>query len=247
MIKLMLYELILMDAIYQKSPLWLTSQSTKNKIENMLIDINDCYIEKIIDITNLGTPERIIRLQEVLKRRQKSITVVMENIADAHNVSACFRSCDAVGVMEVMLVYHSGQEFPAIHNSTSASARKWVDVRRFDSIVECYAALRSEGKRIYTTHLENDAVSLYEMDLTQPLALVFGNEHTGVSDEAASLADGNFIIPQVGVIRSLNISVACAVSLFEAMRQRHLAGMYEHSELPHTELDVKLGEWLLRK
>lgn len=102
--------------------------------------------------------------------------------------------------------------------------------------------LRGEHKRIFTTQLGKDAASVYDLDLTQNVALVFGNEHSGVSDEAVALADGNFLIPQIGVIQSLNISVACAVSVFEAFRQRQSKDMFSHSELSTAGINAKLKE-----
>lgn len=200
--------------------------------------IDKCY--------NYGTPERVDKLHSVLLKRQKSLTVVMENIHDPHNISACLRSCEAAGILEVCLVYHSGQQFPTFNKTSSASASKWIGSRKFDSIKNCYAALRKEQKRIFTTHLSKNSVPVYDLDLTKNVALVFGNEHNGVSDEAAELADGNFLIPQIGVIQSLNISVACAVSVFEAFRQRMAAGMLEQPELSAGEIEAKLQQWLLK-
>ncbi len=198
------------------------------------------------EIYNFGTKERVEKLKKVLEKRQKSITVVMENISDPHNVSACLRSCDAVGILDVCLVYHSGQEFPKMGEASSASARKWVEQRRFNSIEECYEVLRSENKKIFTTKLDKRSISLYDMDLTQNIALVFGNEHSGVSEKATQLADGNFLIPQIGIIQSLNISVACAVSVYEAFRQRMKANKFESSELSAVELNQMLKNWLLK-
>lgn len=190
------------------------------------------------------TPERQGRIRRTLECRQPDLTVVVENVHDPHNVSAMFRSCDAVGVLEVCLVYHGDQQYPKLGHKSSASARKWIRTRRFDAIDECFAYLRQEGKKIYTTHLSADAASLYSLDLAAPVALVFGNEHAGVSDEALALADGNFLIPQMGMIRSLNISVACAVSLYEAFRQRQAAGKYGESQLNAAELAAVEAEWL---
>ena len=157
------------------------------------------------------TPERAERLKNVLEARQPTLTVVFERVHDAHNVSAVIRSCDAVGILEAHGIYYGRQVFPTLGAKSSASARKWVDVHLHNDVASCFAALRSRGFAIYTTHMSSDAVSLYSLDLTKPIALVFGNEHEGVSEEARSLADGNFLIPQVGMIQSLNISVACAV------------------------------------
>lgn len=189
------------------------------------------------------TLERQQKIRKALAFKQPTLTVVLENICDPHNVSAVLRSCDAVGIVDVCLLYHTGQEFPKMGKKASASALKWIDRRYFRSIEECYEALRSEGRKIYTTHLADDATSLYELDLKQPVALVFGNEHSGVTEEAVQRADGNFIIPQAGMIQSLNISVACAVTLYEAFRQREQAGMYNTPQYTEVELQEKFEEW----
>ena len=195
---------------------------------------------------NFGTEQRVNKIANVLKRRQLDLTVVAENIADPHNLSAMMRSCDAVGIYRVCLVYHSGQPFPILGEASSASARKWVETVKFRSIAECYGYLRKDGFKIFTTHLAKESISLYDLDLTQRVALVFGNEHSGVSQEAVELADGNFIIPQVGMIQSLNISVACAVSVYEAFRQRWIAGKYDICQFENENLMKTLKNWLLR-
>ena len=102
---------------------------------------------------------------------------------------------------------------------------------------------RKKYKKIYTTHLSTDAVDLYDMDLTEDIALIFGNEHSGVSEELIGLADGNFIIPQVGIIKSLNISVACAVTLYEAFRQKTIAGHYLQPQISGIELETLRASW----
>lgn len=192
------------------------------------------------------TPEREHKIKKALACKQPTLTVVLENIHDPHNISAILRSCDAVGVVDICLVYHSRQDFPKMGKKTSAGSLKWVDRRHFSSLEECYEVLRREGRKIYTTHLEEDATSLYDLDLKQPVALVFGNEHDGVSEEAVRLADGNFLIPQAGMIQSLNISVACAVTLYEAFRQRKQAGMYDAPQYTEIELQQKFEEWSAR-
>jgi tRNA (guanosine-2'-O-)-methyltransferase len=192
------------------------------------------------------TPERTEKLLRAIRRKQPTLTIVLENVHDPHNISAVLRSCDAVGVVEAQLIYHSGQEFPRLGEKSSASARKWIDCVSYHSVEECFQALRAKGYGIYTTQMSSSAVSLYELDLTQPVALVFGNEHLGVSDEAARLADRNFLIPQMGMIQSLNISVACAVSLFEALRQRKVKGMYDAPQLDVEQFSTMLADWQIR-
>lgn len=188
---------------------------------------------------------RTEKVRTVLSNRQPDLTVVMENIHDPHNVSAVLRSCDAVGVMQVELLYNL-ERFPRIGKKSSSSASKWLNVRKHKTADDCYATLRSEGFKIYATHLGGSAVSLYDVDLTAKVALVFGNEHRGVSEEASSKADGNIVIPMVGMIQSLNISVACAVSLYEAMRQRTVSGHYGSPKLSEDELKQLFADWIER-
>jgi tRNA (guanosine-2'-O-)-methyltransferase len=186
---------------------------------------------------------RIEKTKRVLAARQPDLTVVMENIHDPHNVSAVLRSCDAVGIMQVQLLYNV-EKFPRIGKKSSSSANKWLTWNKYTTVDECYAALRAEGFRIYATHLGTRAVSLYDVDLAEKVALVFGNEHRGVSEEAATKADCNIVIPMVGMIQSLNISVACAVSLYEALRQRLARGHYNSPKLSAQQLDELFAEWI---
>jgi tRNA (guanosine-2'-O-)-methyltransferase len=155
------------------------------------------------------------------------------------------RSCDAVGIQEIYVLNTKIPRHKKWGARSSSSAAKWLTVHQFENIEECFAALRKKYSTILTTHLSTDAVSLYQLDLTRPVALVFGNEHSGVSDEIIQMADGNFIIPQVGMIRSLNISVACAVSLYEAFRQKQAAGHYEQQKLGAEEYSTLFNRWEL--
>ena len=189
------------------------------------------------------TPERSEKLLKVLSRRQTDITVVMENVQDPHNISAVMRTCDAVGIQDIYILNTKIPRHQKFGAKSSSSAAKWISVHQFDNVDACFEALRKNYKTILTTHLSTDAVSLYEIDFTQSVALVFGNEHAGVSDEVRALADGNFIIPQMGIIQSLNISVACAVSIYEAYRQKNIAGHYNSIALPENRLNTLMQEW----
>ena len=177
------------------------------------------------------TPERLARLTTVLDKRQDDITVVLENVFDPHNISAVMRSCDAVGIQEIYILNTRIGPHKKWGKKSSSSAALWLTVHQFDDADACFGALRKRYDRILSTHLGEGSSSLYELDLTQRVALVFGNEHSGVSDEVLHHCDANFLIPQVGMIRSLNISVACAVSIFEAFRQRQAAGHYDQPKL----------------
>jgi tRNA (guanosine-2'-O-)-methyltransferase len=194
----------------------------------------------------MRTERRLHRLEHVLRHRQPDMTVVMENIHDPHNVSAVLRSCDAAGVMEVQLIY-TDTDFPGIGKKSSASAKKWVELRRFKNVKECYKKLHEEGFTIYATHLEEKAKSLFELNMTQKVAIVVGNEHQGVSSEAAQLADGIILIPMFGMIQSLNVSVATAVILFEIVRQRIASGQYDESKYSAAELTKLLKVWAMKQ
>lgn len=183
------------------------------------------------------------KIIKVLSQRQPDLTLVMENIHDPHNVSAMLRSADAVGIHQVNLVYTT-QKFPRIGSKSSSSANKWIERRKFVSIHECYTQLRTEGFRILATRLDDSAQQLYEVDFTVPTAIVFGNEHSGVTDEAASLADATVYIPMMGMIQSLNVSVACAVTIYEALRQRLQKKMYNSPRFNREILDTLIHDWL---
>jgi len=189
------------------------------------------------------TPERRDKLLNVLSKRQANLTVVLENVQDPHNASAVMRTCDAVGIQEVYILTTKIPRHKKWGYRSSSSALKWLTIHEFDNLEECVAALRKKFSKILTTHLSSDAVSLHDINFTESIALVFGNEHAGVTDEFRALADGNFIIPQMGIIQSLNISVACAVSIYEAMRQKMNAGHYNQASLPKEQMDSLLTQW----
>jgi len=189
------------------------------------------------------TPERNDRLVSVLNKRQPDLTILLENVFDPHNISAVMRTCDAVGIQDIYILNTKIPPHKKWGAKSSSSAAKWLTIHQFTDAAECFTELRKHYKKIYTTHLSTDAVGLHELNLTEPVALVFGNEHSGVSEEIIAMADGNFIIPQVGIIKSLNISVACAVSLYEAYRQKANAGHYDATKLEGEKLELLRNEW----
>ena len=189
------------------------------------------------------TERRRDKFLSVLQRRQQDMTLVMEDIHDPHNVSAVLRTADAVGLLEVQLVYNN-EEFPKLGKKSSASAVKWIQRRKFTAIKECYDQLHEEEFTVYATQIGVKSKSIYNIDCTKKVAFVFGNEHRGVSKEAAKLADGLIEIPMMGIIQSLNVSVACAVTLYEALRQRSAVGMYKKSAMPNAAIKKLFDEWM---
>jgi tRNA (guanosine-2'-O-)-methyltransferase len=195
--------------------------------------------------------ERKIKIEQTALRRQGNLTVILENIEDPHNVGAVLRSCDAIGIHEIYLLFTEnslGQDEFTIGKRASAGSRKWVDIHSFNDAQSCFDAVRSKYQKVMSTHLSEDAVSLHNLDLTESLALLFGNEKNGLSDLALSYSDGNFLIPMLGMSQSLNLSVACAVTLFEAQRQRLEKGMYaENNSWPLDKRMELLGDYMQRK
>ncbi len=196
------------------------------------------------------TPERTAKFRQVAARRQPDLTVILENVHDPHNISAVLRSCDSVGIREIFVLYTDpglDEDRLELGKRSSAGARKWVDVHFYTDAGACFERVRRHYSRILSTHLDEEAVSLYDLDLTAPVALLFGNERDGVSEEALAYSDGNFTIPQVGMSASLNISVACAVTLYEAFRQRWRQGRYT-DQLPMNaaQREAQLQDYLRR-
>jgi tRNA (guanosine-2'-O-)-methyltransferase len=196
------------------------------------------------------TPEREKRFKTIASRRQHNLTVILENVHDQHNIGAVLRTADSVGLKEVFVLYSEPQlsvKNIVLGQRTSSGARKWVDVHFYTDLEACFEHVRKNYELILSTHLDETPKSIYDIDLTQSVALLFGNEHDGVSKEALKHSDGNFIIPQMGMVKSLNISVACAVTLYEAFRQRNTKGMYtDHKPMPEDAQDALYQEYKKR-
>ncbi|MGO1295708.1 MAG: tRNA (guanosine(18)-2'-O)-methyltransferase TrmH [Vibrio sp.] len=175
-------------------------------------------------------PERYARIQTVLRARQTDLTLCLEEVHKPNNVSAIIRSADATGLHRIHAVWPNKQMKTLAH--TSAGARNWVEVETHDTIQAAVSELKNQGMQILLTHLSETAVDFRDVDYTQPTAIILGSEKTGISAEALALADQDIVIPMVGMVQSLNVSVASALILYEAQRQRQIAGMYDRSESP---------------
>ncbi|MEX2466548.1 MAG: tRNA (guanosine(18)-2'-O)-methyltransferase TrmH [Gemmatimonadota bacterium] len=186
-------------------------------------------------------PERFRRLREVLARRQPDLTVLMDRVHKSHNFSAILRNCDAAGVLGVHVV--PPEQGLDLHRGTSAGTKKWVDVTRHDDIGSAIVHLKEAGFHLVAAHPSPDAVDYREFDFTRPTALVMGAELHGLSPEALEAADTQVVLPMVGMVHSLNVSVATALLLYEAMRQRETAGLYESLRLDAETFQKRLFEW----
>ncbi len=189
------------------------------------------------------TPERRNKLLNVLHKRQEGLCVVVENIHDPHNMFAVMRTCDAVGIQDIYVINTKIPRKKNIGMHSSSGAVKWLSQHIFTDVAECMTEVKKKYEVIAATHFGTKSKSLYELDFLKSTAFVFGNEHEGLSDEILQYANTNFMIPQVGIIQSLNISVACAVSIYEAYRQRESAGMYAERSLSEVQYEVLKKNW----
>jgi tRNA (guanosine-2'-O-)-methyltransferase len=188
------------------------------------------------------TEKRTEKIKQVISKRQPSLKLVLENIHDPHNVSAIFRTCDAAGISKVSLVYNS-EPFPKVGKKSSASAFKWVEKEKFNSIEECYNKLHTNGFVIYASFISKKSKNFFDLNYTKKTAIVFGNEHRGLSKEAVEMADEIFFIPMFGMVQSLNVSVSAAITIYEAVKQRLKKGMYDTTEFSQSEMKKIIDEW----
>jgi tRNA (guanosine-2'-O-)-methyltransferase len=166
-------------------------------------------------------PERKARIDEVVANRTRTLTVVMEAFCDPQNVNAVLRTCEAFGIQELHAVEGPMKRFDR-NKKISQNADKWLDVHRWRSTPECLGHLRAQGFAVYVTHLDAGTRALADLSFAGKVALVFGNESRGVSDEAVRLADATFAIPMRGFVQSFNVSVAAAIAIAKAVERREV-------------------------
>lgn len=191
------------------------------------------------------TERRKRRIDKVLAKRQKSLTMVMDNIWDPHNVSAVLRSCDAFGVSDVHL-YYTTSKWPDLGKKSSASAKKWVRRTRHIDAGEMIGQLRTDGCQVLRTGFSENARPVMDFDFTKPTAIILSNEHNGTAPEIAELVPEEIYIPMFGMVQSFNVSVAAAIILYEASKQRQDAGMYDSPSFSEEELKQMQADWYER-
>lgn len=174
--------------------------------------------EIVAELAPLLTEERAARIEQVLDGRTFKVATVVEGLVNLGNVSAVMRSAEALGC-QAFHVVTCGESFKD-SKRTSQGAEKWLDLHQWETTGECVQYLKGEGRRILVTHLDEDSLSIDDVDFTRPTAVVFGNERDGVSDEMLELADDRIVVPMAGFVQSFNISVAAAVCLYHAFRDR---------------------------
>lgn len=171
----------------------------------------------------MPTEERTKKLRRVAARRQSGLTVVIEDVSDPHNLGAIARSCDAFGIQEINVIFDQLPAFDPkeVGKNSSTATNKWLNYRIYHDTDTALGALRGEGWQLIATVLDPAATPIYDIDLCQPkIALLFGNEKTGLSAKAIALADELATIPMLGVAQSMNVSVSAALAIYEATAQR---------------------------
>lgn len=187
------------------------------------------------------TPQRCQRIRSVLDRRQPDFTVILEGVHKTHNLSAIQRTCDAVGILEIHAIMPARRY--RTHKRTASGSAKWVRVHSHSRVNDALSSLSEKGFHIVAAHLSDRATDFRQIDYTLPTAVLLGTEKYGVSDDALSQVDGEITIPMRGMVASLNVSVAAALVLYEAQRQRELAGMYARARLEPALCQELLFEW----
>ncbi len=186
-------------------------------------------------------PDRFNKLKKILTQRQPDLTVLLEDVEKPHNLAAIARTCDAVGIDEV----HAVTSIKGLRLSQMAAGgiRRWVALNKYKTTEAAFKNLKSQGMQLVVTHLSDNTIDYKEIDYTKPTAIIAGSEYVGVSDYAIEHADHCIAIPMLGMVQSLNVSVAMSVILYEALEQRKKAGMYDVSRMDTDKYKKKLFEW----
>lgn len=180
-------------------------------------------------------PERLQKILQLVANRQPDLTVFMEDVHKPHNLAAIVRTADAVGIGEVHATFPEDVEYRGHH--TASGSKRWVKTHAYDSLEQGLKVAKENSMQILCAHFSEEAVDFRSIDYTKPTCLLVGSELVGVSDKAAELADQHVIIPMLGMVQSLNVSVATALILYEAQRQRAEAGMYGECKIPQEDVD----------
>ena len=188
----------------------------------------------------LVSKERLEKMKSILNSRQNTLRVFMDHVFSNHNLSAIVRTCDAVNVGRL---YYRHQRKVKLNNEITMGAHKWIFHEYVEDIEKFYQNIKAEGYQVVVTLLDKDTVDFREVDYTKPTLIVLGNEVDGASQTSIKYADKKVIIPMYGMSQSLNVSVANAVILYEAQRQRSLKGMYNTPSLPNDIIEKTLKKW----
>ncbi|MEO1927712.1 MAG: TrmH family RNA methyltransferase [Nautiliaceae bacterium] len=188
----------------------------------------------------LVSEERFEKMKNILYTRQNTLRVFMDYVYSSHNLAAIVRTCDAVNIGKL---YYRHQKKVKLNTEITMGAHKWIFHEYIDNIEDFYKNIKKEGYQVVVTLLDNETVDFREIDYTKPTLIVLGNEVEGASDISIKYADKKVKIPMYGMSQSLNVSVANAVILYEAQRQRATKRMYDTPSLPQDLIEKTLKKW----
>ena len=175
------------------------------------------------------TPERVTTIKNSLDKRQPDLTVIMENVRKPHNLAAVARTLEAVGGLEINAI--TALTSIRLTQMSAGGVKKWISVNKYPNTEQGLTHLKQQGHQIIATTLNETSQDFREIDYTRPTAILVGEELEGISEQAIEMADECITIPMAGMVQSLNVSVASALILYEAYRQRDRAGMYDQCSL----------------
>ncbi|HKL89799.1 MAG TPA: RNA methyltransferase [Allomuricauda sp.] len=184
------------------------------------------------------TEERKQRFLDVLQKRTKHLTVVVEDVYQLHNTSAIIRSCDVFGVQNLHVV--EDRFGKRLDKNIAMGAEQWVDVYRYQTTTDCIAKLKGDGYQIIATTPHSDSSLLQDFFPTEKSAIFFGTEKEGLSEKVMQQADGFLKIPMVGFSESLNVSVSAAIiiqQLAQKVRNSNLNWQLSDIEFLEKRLD----------
>jgi len=191
------------------------------------------------------TQKRYEKMREVLEKRTRHLTIVLEDIFQPHNASAALRSCDSFGIQD-MHVVEVKNKFSVVQ-TVAVGASQWLDVSHHKSIQECVQRLKASGYRIVATTPHKKSKYIHELNIDQKTALLFGTEQYGLSDKAIEMADEYVTIPMHGFVESFNVSVSVALCLYELVTRLHsgeLRGGLDRWQLTEDEKSEIMLKWL---
>lgn len=194
----------------------------------------------------MPTKQRIEKVKRILSLRQPDIRVVLENIRNVHNASALLRTCDAAGVLNVDVILSKDEHLP-VNEAISTGAEKWLLINYFKNFSELYSFAKENGYKIASTYLGSDSIPFWEVDYSEKVCIIFGNEKEGVSEEALKLSDYKIKIPMLGMARSLNVSVSAGIILYEAVRQRSQKNFFDRPRLQPEDFENLFRKFLSEK
>jgi len=188
------------------------------------------------------TPERFQKIKDILIKRQPDLTVVLDNVHKPHNLAAIIRSCDAIGISDIHGI-SSNEQKVGVNLKSASGSNHWVNLHIHHSIPNVISELKQSGFSIYAANDSAKAIDYRKVDYTKPSVIVLGAELDGISPETLDAVDEEIKIPMQGMVESLNVSVANAVILFEAQRQRLKVGLYEKCRLDKNTFEKLLFEF----